>query len=186
MFRRDGFDGTSCEGGLILTIIKGLCLDVLADLNTFKSRDDACTRFVEAQLTIHASRREHILACIAETPWSIFERNIEEICAHSFTRTRFPGVQARIALRVAQSLGRPTIEAIAHKLADDPYCYRRGWPDLTLVREGEVRFVEVKTRDRLGENQIVTIQAMGTAAQLRFSVVQLVEPTTCTIVGLGG
>jgi hypothetical protein len=36
---------------------------------------------------------------------------------------------------------------------NDPYEYRRGWPDIVVVKPNIVRFYEVKTRDRLHDSQ---------------------------------
>jgi hypothetical protein len=39
----------------------------------------------------------------------------------------------------------------------NPYDFRAGWPDLTIARENELRFVEVKTTDKLHSSQKNTI-----------------------------
>jgi hypothetical protein len=41
-------------------------------------------------------------------------------------------------------LGTKRLREIAERFAQAPYDLRAGWPDLTLWREGEIRFVEVK------------------------------------------
>jgi hypothetical protein len=51
-FSSVGYSGAYCEGGPILVLIRAAALDVLTSLNTFNSRQDACNRFTEAQLTI--------------------------------------------------------------------------------------------------------------------------------------
>ena len=51
-----GYIGSFIEGYTFLTVLKALMLDKLADLNTFNDRNDACTRYLEAQLTIHKDR----------------------------------------------------------------------------------------------------------------------------------
>ena len=48
-----GYVGAYCEGGPVLLLIKAAALEVLSELNLFGSREDACQRFTEAQLTIH-------------------------------------------------------------------------------------------------------------------------------------
>ncbi|WP_371264495.1 VRR-NUC domain-containing protein, partial [Salmonella enterica] len=37
------------------------------------------------------------------------------------------------------------------------YQYRSGWPDLTLIRDKSIKFVEVKTTDNLHKSQLTTI-----------------------------
>jgi hypothetical protein len=55
----------------------------------------------------------------------------------------------------------------------DPYAYAKGWPYLTLVEVGEVRFIEVKTTDRLHISQIITIGKMKRAAGLGITVARV-------------
>ena len=47
-------------------------------------------------------------------------------------------------LGLFEHLGIDRLHAIAERFASASYDLRAGWPDLTLWREGEVRFVEVK------------------------------------------
>lgn len=60
-FRTHGYSGAACEGGVLLTLLKALCLDALAERNSFGSRADACTRLLEAQFTILADQRTGII-----------------------------------------------------------------------------------------------------------------------------
>lgn len=32
---------------------------------------------------------------------------------------------------------------------NDPFVYLRGWPDLTIVKNNKVRFIEVEIKDKL-------------------------------------
>lgn len=47
-------------------------------------------------------------------------------------------------LELFDHLGVDRLHAIAERFATASYDLRAGWPDLTLWRDGEVRFVEVK------------------------------------------
>ena len=62
-FKLQGYVGTTNEGFMLQNTLKALMLDELTKLNTFNSRNDACTRFLEAQLTIH----EHSINTIIES-----------------------------------------------------------------------------------------------------------------------
>jgi len=65
--------------------------------------------------------------------------------------------------------------AVASKLAEDPYTYRNGWPDLTLIKDKEVFFIEVKTTDKLHESQLITIPEMRSILPFKFSVCKVVK-----------
>lgn len=43
-FREYSFHAAYCEGGAFLTLIKAAALSILAEINTFNSIDDACTK----------------------------------------------------------------------------------------------------------------------------------------------
>jgi hypothetical protein len=56
----------------------------------------------------------------------------------------FPGLEEWMFLELHEVLGNQRLYEIASRFGQDPYTYRAGWPDLTIWRNGEVRFVEVK------------------------------------------
>lgn len=64
--------------------------------------------------------------------------------------------------------------AIAKKISESPYTYKNGWPDLTLIKEGKLTFVEVKTNDKLHESQLITIPAMRDIIPSEFKVCRIV------------
>ena len=63
--------------------------------------------------------------------------------------------------------------SVAKKIAEDPYAYRNGWPDLTLVKGNKVLFVEVKTKDKLHDSQLVTIPVMRDIIPFVFKVCRI-------------
>ena len=50
-----------------------------------------------------------------------------------------------------------------------------GWPDLTLLRGTELKFVEVKTTDRLHGSQVDTYLNVAVPLGLKFEIVQLID-----------
>ena len=59
---------------------------------------------------------------------------------------------------------------VAKKFSEDPYTYRSGWPDLIIVKGKEVKFIEVKTTDKLHKSQLVTIPTFRKIIPYDFSV----------------
>jgi len=86
----------------------------------------------------------------------------------------YVGLTRELVELVLDRLPRRTLVDIGRLFFSDPYAYVKGWPDLTLVEDGEVRFVEVKTTDRLHTSQIITMGEMNAAAGVNVSVVRLV------------
>jgi hypothetical protein len=56
---------------------------------------------------------------------------------------------------------------------EDYDCIHAGWPDLTLVREGELRFVEVKTTDKLLFSQIEALILNKSVFKSRYSIAKI-------------
>jgi hypothetical protein len=175
-FKSQGYAGAYCEGGAILIALKALCLDSLAEHNTFNSRSDACNRFFEAQCLILNDKKHVLLEAIRNTSKLRFIDNFKEIYSKRYrVRGYYPGLTVDFMSKLYDGVDSYTFCNIASRFMDDPYLFRKGWPDLTLIRGNELRFIEVKTTDRLHENQIVTIQAMRDVISSEFSVVKVVK-----------
>jgi hypothetical protein len=66
----------------------------------------------------------------------------------------FPGLEKWMFLELHRAAGTDLLHRIGQIFATNSYLYRRGWPDLTLWRESELLFVEVKAPgDRLHDSQ---------------------------------
>jgi hypothetical protein len=60
---------------------------------------------------------------------------------------------------------------IASKFAQAPYEYRRGWPDITMWKGSELRFVEVKAPgDKLQQSQKTIVNEFAKPLGLNFSL----------------
>jgi hypothetical protein len=160
-FQKQGFLGTYCEGGAILLLIRSAALEVLANLNTFQSRDDARTRFTEAQLYIHSEHIRQICTAISVSTSAKVEQAFEEIYRSARIREWFPGLDSKVMGRFFDAIGGMRLAKITEAIAEAPYEYRSGWPDLTLVDDaGGLLWVEVKTTDKLHLSQVKTIRRM--------------------------
>lgn len=175
-FKSRGFTGAYCEGGAILTALKALCLDVLAQHNTFKSRADACNRYFEAQCTILADKKNLLLDAIQHTNKSRYLANFKEMYSSRYhVRSAYHGLSLDFMAKLYDCGYDSIFYNIANRFMEDPYQYRCGWPDLTLVKDDELRFVEVKTTDMLHKNQIITIQTMREVIPSGFSVIKVIK-----------
>jgi len=172
-FKGLGFYIAYCEGGVFLTLIKAAALSILVEINTFGSRDDACTRFLEAQFTIHKKKSTDILDVIEHATLKNVEENFEEIYKHSIVQEVYPGLEAAFISSLFNAIGSKCLRNIAEFLFEDPYCYRNGWPDLTLVKDGRIWLFEVKTTDRLHLSQIKTIPRIQKIIPAQFAVIHL-------------
>jgi hypothetical protein len=178
-FTLNGYYGAYCEGGVILTALKALCLDKLEEFNTnpFSKRNDACNRFFEAQCLINNSKSELLLDAMANTSKTKFIDNFKEIYSdHNRVSSYYPGLTVDFMSKLYDGVDKNTFINIARLFMEDPYLYRSGWPDITLIRGNELRFIEVKTTsDRLSESQINTIQTMREVLPDSFSVIKALK-----------
>lgn len=63
---------------------------------------------------------------------------------------------------------------IAEAFIEAPYDFRAGWPDISMVRGDDLKFVEVKTTDKLHASQKRTILGLLLPHGVSVSVVKLV------------
>jgi len=168
-----GYVGAYCEGGLVLLLIRSAALEALANLNTFESREDACTRFTEAQLEIHKAHASQLLAIIRSSNATQVASAFEEIYASPMISEWYPGITTDAVIRVFTVLGPERLAAITSAIMEAPYTYRAGWPDLTMTNGTEMLWAEVKTTDKLHHSQITTLRRMKALLPGQIRVVQL-------------
>jgi hypothetical protein len=169
-----GFVGSHCEGGAILVLIRAACLDLLASLNVFHSRSDACIRFTEAQLSILGGNKSEILSAVGTATIPQVARNFGEIYSHQLVGAWYPSLTVEGITSLFAGIGPRRLAEITAAVMEDPYTYRAGWPDLTMVRDGSVLWAEVKTSDRLHMRQVVTLSRMKGLLPGSVRIVQLV------------
>lgn len=174
-FRSLGYEGVSCEGIGFLTVLKALMLNKLAEYNPFNERNDACSRYLEAQLTILKDKINDILSEINNVTKEQYITNFKEIISQSFIALEYQELNIEFASVIHDAVDRELFYKVACKIVEDPYLYRNGWPDLTIVKNGNIEFVEVKTTDKLHESQLITIPTMREILPFNFYVIRLIN-----------
>lgn len=168
-----GAECSWCEGASVLLLVKAAALDTLAARNIFNDRTDAIRRYLEAQLTLLSSSRNEILSCIKGASNTRLYENIEEISADRVVQSFYPRVTATFLRSLAVVFKNQSIVDVAEIIMNDPYAYRAGWPDLTVLKDGNLSFVEVKTTDKLHASQIRFAREVAAPLNLDCSVVRL-------------
>lgn len=166
-------DCSWCEGGSINLLIKARALDILTKLNLFHDREDAISRYLEAQFTILNEHKKDILTSIQDISFSKLKQNISEISANKFIREFYPNVTEKFLLSLSANVDLNFISKIAELFFNDPYKYRAGWPDITIIRNNNISFVEVKTTDLLHESQLRFALEIAKPLELDCKVIQL-------------
>ena len=171
-FQSQGYVGSSLEGFAMLTVLKALMLDNLEKYNIFESRADACTRYLESQFIILKDKSDELILSIRKTDKDMFIKNFHEIISQPFIRSEYPQLTIEFAVAVFDAVKTDTFIKLATQLALEP-TLRNGWPDLTLIRNNVIHFIEVKTSDRLHCSQLVTIPILREILPFNISVYRL-------------
>ena len=184
-----GYVGVCCEGGGILTVLKALLLDELAEFGEFdmldkcyegftcnySNRDSARWSYLEGQFVSYHDKIDEAIVAIDKIPKSRFISNFKELVTDPGVLPQCPGLSVDFANAFFDAVGRKTFIKVAQKFAENPYTYRNGWPDLTLIKDSVICFIEVKTSDKLIESQIVTISAMKELLPFDFAVCKVIR-----------
>lgn len=178
-FSAQGYIGAYCEGGPVLLLIRAAALDVLAQFD-FRGRSGACTGFTEGQLTVYKESSELILDAIRNTDVAQVVRNFKEIYTFPQIPEYYPGLTADIMSSLFTAIGAEQLAQITAAIMENPYSYRAGWPDLTMVNGSDMLWVEIKTIDRLHMSQVMTIFRMKSLLPGIMRVVQLTKTKQTT------
>lgn len=151
-FKDQGFTGTYCEGAAPLMLMKCACLDYLEEINTLNGRRDACTRYFEAQCVIHSHLAHRIVAKIETSTEAMVRANFQEVASQPHYNVLYPPMDENALAAIWRAISPLRLAQLTRFILQNPG-FRAGWPDLTLARGGELRFVEIKTTDRLHSSQ---------------------------------
>lgn len=83
------------------------------------------------------------------------------------------GADEFIAIKVFEILGKKRLVQILKLFFKDFNAFRLGWPDLTVIIENEVNFIEIKTTDKLIISQLITIPEIIKTAELSVNIYQV-------------
>lgn len=160
---------------------------------------DERTRYIEALYTLAAQPQygrpytvADLLSSLSLATREQIERNFEHMnsrgpfthVGNGWTSTNttsiqdaYPGLECWMLLELFEVAGVDLLHRIATIFATDPYEFRRGWPDITMWRDGVLRFVEVKAPgDSLGKSQKTIAQHFAVPLGLDFSLVDVRLP----------
>lgn len=171
---RHGFSGVWCEGGTLNILMKAASLPFLIENNSFNEPQDAVRRYFEAQCAILYERRAALLDSIATASATAVRTHATRILADPFVASVYRAVTLDVVCELFDSLGSKTLLSIVEIFTKAPYDYRAGWPDLTLLKDGQTRWVEVKTSDKIHDSQARIVRAFRDPLKLTFEVVQVV------------
>lgn len=189
-FEQEGWRGYHREGGLLLNLIKCMSFPVLPERHRMT--------YIEAIYAQNIAFKEdrvpvpHLLTSLQHATSEQVKRNFTSMLPPPPPRPLrrlisetppqaasvldyFPGLETWMLLELLQVAGHDLLLRIASIFASDPYEYRRGWPDITMWKDGQLRFVEVKAPgDALGKSQRTIARTFAEPLGLDFSLAAVV------------
>jgi hypothetical protein len=151
-FKAQGFLGSYSEGEATFTLMKCASLDYLAKVNIFRSRADAGIRAFGAQCWLYSHLGHYIVEEIEASNEGSVRANFREIAAHPSYLAINSITDEEVIATIWRAIPAQRWAMLAQLIFQN-LDKRGGWPDLTIARENELRFVEVKTTDRLHDSQ---------------------------------
>lgn len=173
MFRSSGGSVSFCEGGSFLLLMKAAALETLSARNTFDDRLDAINRYLEAQMTILAEHTAEIVETVRTISADALARNVSELFKSTILTSFYPRVKEAFMLDLFDQLGRDKLADALLAFSAAPYYLRAGWPDLTVIQNGKLKLVEVKTSDTLLDSQLRFATGIATPMGFDCGVVRL-------------
>ena len=164
-----------CEGGSINLLLKAATLPVLSHRNPFNKRQDAIRRFLEAQLTILSAHGPELVDCSLAISPAELQRNIIEICTDTAIKKYYPRVYSDFICNLANAIPVELRSKMLQTYLLRPYDYRAGWPDLTVLSNDGLSFIEVKTTDQFHKSQLRFANEVAAPLGLKCSVVQVIS-----------
>ena len=169
-FINERWRGVPYEGNAFLFLITAMCRDVLIDfiredlpreveIKSGPLLPGALYRWPIVNRTPE-NRRRRLIDEIRESGSRQIKRGFQAFFRGSSLEREFPLISEKFLQELFDSLGTETIVNLAKFIMDDPFHHRFGWPDLTLIREGIARFVEIKVGDKLRFYQIQTFDKL--------------------------
>ena len=151
-----GWDGSSCEGYTIKYLVKAAALSGIVK-DTEKDGVDkgvAVSGLLEGHFIRHGYDTSHLRKEVMKTSNIVLRSRYKKVIKGS----SFGGLATpKLATRFLKVLGRESIYNLLEMYGRYNFDVRAGWPDLVVVRDNFIRFVEVKKKDKLNLSQIQTI-----------------------------
>jgi len=184
-----GWRGYCGEGGLILNLLKSMSFESLS----YRHRSTYVEALYAQNVAFEQDRfqKEYLLENVKKASKYIIAQNYDVMSSSVDIETKndchtsndtscmldyFPGLEKWMFIELYEILSNQLMFNIAAKFAEDPYEYRRGWPDLTIWKDDCLKFIEVKgPNDQLRKSQIKTISEVLLPVYKNIEVLSVTE-----------
>lgn len=164
-----------CEGISVMLFLKACALDFFTDhhwLGNFSDRDDAIRDHLHLQLNQLKNRIDEVAQHTLLVTDSDLHRNINEICADEVIQHMHPNLNKDLMIALIEVMSKTQRVDLLRTLSLDVEL-TSGWPDITIINDGQLSFVEVKTTDDFKNSQINFANNIAKPNNLRCSVIRV-------------
>lgn len=181
-FKRNGHNCTYCEGISVRKVIFCLYAHELIEIPIKKGVNsffDGLSTYPfsvgldiflnEDSIYDYKSLTAKLLHSIDGCTREIFLLNYRSLFPKGYC---WLGVDELFASQLYDILGLDTLKGIAAAIFLDPYSFYKGWPDLTIVKDRSIEFVEIKTSDKLHESQLITFPYLKENCNINIKIIK--------------
>lgn len=122
---------------------------------------------------IEKASRDDVIKGIEEV-YEVYFKS-DDLLYSLYLKETYPGLSADILIDIYDAIGNDLLVKLARNEILRGNASFIGWPDLTLVKDGEIQWVEIKTTDRLHNSQICMIRDNSTILKEKVKILQLKE-----------
>lgn len=184
----DGWRGANVEGRFIHTILKLLAESKLSGYWTLDYFCVSNLHMCSGQnLVHHQNRIKNAYDCLCQsTEQDLIERfkfstnstpiydefnRLQPIFKHAMN---WP---VDFLVAAFRAIGKNNLTKMMEIMMIEGEKLKYGWPDVTVIKNDEIKFIEVKTTDKFNENQIRVWDKIIKPLNLDFKVIQLIPET---------
>jgi len=182
-YKEHGYTGNISVFQIITDIIYSICFDKLYPLHIKKYGDkrsaDSYSGCLYGFMEYFEKLKFDLIYLIKSSNDKIVEKNFKKILEidnlYYKDLRKYRNISQDIVIRTYKCIGNEDISKIGMLiLSNNPYIYSTGWPDLMLIKDNRIRFVEVKRKDKLKKSQIITIGDLKKITNLNLSVLEII------------
>jgi hypothetical protein len=191
-YKKLGYKGCFSESEIIGVVLYCICFNKLFPLHLEKYNDDinsSCWYSDGKKFTIAESYSQSIGAYgryfnqLKAELINLIENANEKVVRENFNKIfeiqypsnqekwKYKGIDENLVIDIYKSLGNEEIANIGMYYLSS---LSQGWPDLAIVKDNNVRFIEVKQKDKLKRSQIITISELKKSTGLDISVLKII------------
>jgi len=179
-YKKQGYEGSSSVLQIVTDIIYSICFNKLYPLNLKKYGDVESADSYSGSLFCFGGYFKNIkldlIDLLKNANENIVSNNFKKILKINgyYKHLRIEeGISENLIIKVYRGIRNVDISKIGMLIFSNG-CYGVGWPDLILIKDNKIRFIEVKRKDKLRKSQIITIGDLKKITNLNFSVLKII------------